>query len=119
MTAFLSRTRATRASGATLAAVLAYVAAGAQTAAVEVQSGLVAFEATTNMPGVEVKGKSTALSAHAEAARDNNNLVLQQIRATLPVKTLATGMKVRDEHMRKYIFTTADGNEPDLQFTSE
>src|ERR1051326_508014 len=51
--------------------------------------------------------------------RENNSLALQQIRATLPVKSLATGMKVRDEHMRRYIFTTADGNEPDLQFNSE
>ena len=28
-------------------------------------------------------------------------------------------MKVRDEHMRKYIFTTADGKEPDLEFAAD
>ena len=28
-------------------------------------------------------------------------------------------MKVRDEHMRKYIFTTSDGREPDLEFAAE
>jgi polyisoprenoid-binding protein YceI len=95
------------------------MAAGEPTAAVEIQSGQASFEATTNMPGVEVKGKSNALSAHADVVRDNNNFVLQQIRATLPVKSLATGMKVRDEHMRKYVFTTADGKEPDLTFTAD
>jgi polyisoprenoid-binding protein YceI len=83
---------------------------------VDVQSGFASFEAATNMPGVEVKGKSNALSAHVDLSRDDNNLLIEQIKATLPVKSLATGMKVRDEHMRKYIFTAADGSEPDLQF---
>src|SRR5262249_18378789 len=94
------------------------IAAAAPSAVVEVQSGTASFDATTNMPGVEVKGKSNALSAHVDITRENNNLILQQIKATLPVRSLATGMKVRDEHMRKYIFATADGNEPDLEFSS-
>ena len=119
MTAFLSPSRISRLATGTLAVVLVSAASGGQPAAVEIQSGMVSFEATTNMPGVEVKGKSNALSAHVEIARDNNSLVLQEIRATLPVKTLATGMKVRDEHMRKYIFATADGKEPDLQFRAD
>ncbi len=34
----------------------------------------------------------------------------------MPVKSILTGMAVRDEHMRRYIFTTADGKTPDLHF---
>jgi len=102
-----------------LNALLTSIALGGQPAAVEIQSGLVSFESPTNMPGIEVKGKSNALSAHVDFERDNNNLVLQKLTATVPVKSLATGMKVRDEHMRKYIFTTSDGAEPDLVFTAK
>ncbi len=86
---------------------------------VGIESGTAVFESTTNMPGIEVKGKSTALTGRVSVAQDGNNLVLQGIDASLPVSSLATGMKVRDEHMRKYIFTTADGREPDLHFTAE
>jgi polyisoprenoid-binding protein YceI len=35
------------------------------------------------------------------------------------VKSLTTGMKVRDEHMRKYIFTTPDGQVPDVDFNAD
>ncbi len=82
----------------------------------EVESGTASFESSTNMPGIEVKGKSTALSAHVEVTRNSSGLTLRSIDATIPVKSLATGMKVRDEHMRKYIFTTSDGQTPDIRF---
>ena len=36
----------------------------------------------------------------------------------MPVKSILTGMAVRDEHMRNYIFTTADGKTPNLHFES-
>jgi polyisoprenoid-binding protein YceI len=36
----------------------------------------------------------------------------------VPVKTLNTGMGLRDEHMRKHVFTTADGQVPDLRFSA-
>jgi polyisoprenoid-binding protein YceI len=38
---------------------------------------------------------------------------------TVPVNSLATGMKVRDEHMRRYIFQTNSGDVPDLRFSAE
>ena len=82
-------------------------------------SGRVTFESVTNMPGIEVKGRSAALTAHVEIVRDSSKLVLHHMDASVAVKTLATGMKVRDEHMRKYIFTTADGQEPDLRFAGD
>ena len=90
-----------------------------QSGLLEVESGTAAFEAATNVPGVEVKGVSNALNGHAVFTRDGNTLLLEQVRVVLAVKTLSTGMKVRDEHMRKYIFTDKNGQEPDLEFTAE
>jgi polyisoprenoid-binding protein YceI len=101
------------------AIIAALAAQTGSTDVIEVATGAATFESVTNMPGIDVKGKSSTLSAHVEVSREAEGLVLQQIVAALPVKSLATGMKVRDEHMRKYIFTTSDGREPDVQFTAE
>lgn len=87
-------------------------------APLEVNSSSVTFYASTNVPGVEIKGKSTSLTAHTEVTRSENAIILAAIDASLPVKSLDTGMKVRDDHMRKYIFTTADGEQPDIRFSS-
>ncbi len=89
------------------------------TSVVAVESGTATFDAGTNVPGIEVKGKSNTMAARAEVSQDSKGLVLQRIEASVPVKSLATGMKVRDEHMRKYIFTTPDGQEPDLHFAAD
>jgi len=83
------------------------------------ESGTAAFESATNVPGIEVAGKSTALSAQVEISDTGGRLLLRHIDALLPVKTLTTGMKMRDEHMRKYIFRTTDGQEPDIHFTAD
>ena len=45
-------------------ALLALVLAGeGSPEGIEIESGSVSFEAVTNMPGIEVKGTSTSLSA--------------------------------------------------------
>lgn len=85
----------------------------------DIESGAASFESATNVPGVEVKGKSVSLTGHLRITRDDHGLTLEGIDVSLPVKTLATGMKVRDEHMRKYIFTTGDGQVPDLRFSAD
>lgn len=98
-------------------------AAGSETkpepAIVAVQNGTATFVANTNIVAVSVKGKSSALEAVVELHRGAEGLQLDRIEARLPVKTLATGMGLRDEHMRKYIFTTADGQIPDLRFKGD
>jgi polyisoprenoid-binding protein YceI len=86
---------------------------------VAVQNGTVAFVSNTNVPAISVKGKSNALEARVSLRRTPDGLQLEHIDARLPVKTLVTGMGMRDEHMRKYIFTAADGNVPDLHFAAE
>jgi polyisoprenoid-binding protein YceI len=74
------------------------------------------FVVNTTVPGISVKGKSAALQAHAIVQRGPEGLRLVNVEATVPVKSIQTGMSVRDEHMRNYIFTTADGKTPDLRF---
>lgn len=84
----------------------------------EVSSGTVAFEVATNVPGVEVKGKTNAVTAHIQINSTAEGVLVQRMEALIPVRTLSTGMKVRDEHMQKYIFTAASGQVPDIVFSA-
>jgi polyisoprenoid-binding protein YceI len=86
---------------------------------VEVTSGTATFDASTNISAINVHGKSTNLQARAAVKETGDVLTIERVDATLPVKTLTTGMGLRDEHMRKYVFTTSDGQTPDVKFTSE
>lgn len=82
---------------------------------IAVEGGTASFVVSTNMPAISVKGKSTALQARARVQRNPDGLQIEQIEATIPVKSILTGMSIRDEHMRRYIFTTADGKIPDVE----
>ena len=84
-----------------------------------VESGAALFRSATNVAGIEVSGTSKAVSARAEMEVASAGLSIRNIEATLPVGSLSTGMNIRDEHMRKYIFTTPSGDQPDLHFASE
>ena len=83
---------------------------------IQVEAGVVSFDATTNISAVTVHGKSAALKAQVRLRQTDADLVLEDVSAWLPVTTLSTGMGVRDEHMRKYIFTAGDGQLPDVRF---
>ena len=100
-------------------ACLPALAAPGSGLSVQVASGNAGFLAPTNVPGIEVKGTSSALTATADVSRGESGLIVQRIDARLPVNSLATGMKIRDEHMRKYIFTGPSGDVPDIRFTSD
>ena len=97
--------------------------AGAQSAgdanAVEIRGGTAAFAVDTNISAISVHGKSNALTARLRLRPAPDGAVLEGIEAAVPVKSLGTGMGLRDEHMRKRIFTTPDGELPDLRFTSD
>jgi polyisoprenoid-binding protein YceI len=103
---------------ACFAAASAFAASETKTESgtIAVQAGTAVFVANTNVAAISIKGKSTALVAKLSLRRLAEGLQLEHIDARLSVKTLATGMGLRDTHMRKYIFTTADGQVPDLQF---
>jgi len=85
---------------------------------VEVRGGTAIFEAATNVSAISVHGKSTGLDARASVREGSDGLALERVEATLPVKSLATGMGLRDEHMRKLVFTNPDGSVPDVKFVS-
>jgi polyisoprenoid-binding protein YceI len=93
----------------------------AQTAsdAVEVRGGTATFAVDTNISAISVHGKSTSMTARLRFRQGPDGPVLEGIEAALPVKSLNTGMGLRDEHMRKHIFTTEDGQLPDLRFTAD
>jgi polyisoprenoid-binding protein YceI len=83
---------------------------------VEVVKGTVSFEAATSLPAMSVRGTSNQLVARARMRRGLEGVTLEEIEATLPVRSLVTGIGVRDEHMRTRVFATADGRLPDLRF---
>ncbi|HXB70651.1 MAG TPA: YceI family protein [Candidatus Acidoferrales bacterium] len=98
------------------AAALAASDTKTELATIAVQGGTATFVANTNVAAVSVKGKSSALVAKLSLRRAAEGLQLEHIDARLSVQTLLTGMGLRDSHMRKYVFTTADGQVPDLHF---
>jgi polyisoprenoid-binding protein YceI len=100
----------------TVVVCLSAVPVWGDAANVIVEGGSATFIVNTTVPGICVKGKSSALQAHAVVERDGGNLRVDKIEATIAVKSIATGMALRDEHMRRYIFTTSDGKMPDLRF---
>jgi polyisoprenoid-binding protein YceI len=91
----------------------------ADDAMVGVNQGTISFEVATNVPALRVHGKSTSLAARARVGAGPDRFVLEQIEAIVPVRSLETGMALRDDHMRKYIFTTAAGDIPDVQFSGD
>lgn len=85
---------------------------------VEVRNGTASFETATNMPAIRVHGTSNQLRAQARLRENGDGITLEDLEATLPVASISTGLGLRDTHMRKYIFTTAEGDLPDLRFVA-
>src|SRR3954453_16928682 len=85
---------------------------------VAIENGVASFHVRTNIPALEVSGKSASLQARVRMHRDSDGVKLEHIEAWVSATTLKTGMSLRDEHMRKRIFTTSGGEVPDLRFES-
>jgi polyisoprenoid-binding protein YceI len=81
--------------------------------------GTATFNSTTSVPMISIHGKSTALEGRARIRHDGDSLVVEQLEAVVPIRTLSTGMSLRDEHMRKQVFTTPDGDLPDMRFVAD
>jgi polyisoprenoid-binding protein YceI len=97
-----------------------YVTAGTaiDPAPVEVQRGSVTFDVGTNVLSLGVHGTSDVLKASAHLREGAEGLVIERVEAAVPVESLTTGLRLRDEHMRKYVFTTSSGEVPDLRFSA-
>ncbi|HEY1305342.1 MAG TPA: YceI family protein [Vicinamibacterales bacterium] len=91
----------------------------ADAAVVEVSGGTATFDIGTSISAINVHGKSVNLRARARVHRSADTMTIEQLQATLPVSTLTTGIALRDEHMKKYVFTTADGQVPDVTFAAD
>jgi polyisoprenoid-binding protein YceI len=89
--------------------------AGEHAAAVEVRAGTISFQVATTLPALRVHGTSNQLQAHARLRDSGDRIVLTDVDASVPVMSLNTGLALRDEHMRTYIFKTPDGNLPDVR----
>ena len=85
---------------------------------VKVEGGSVSFEVATNVFSTTVTGKSTALAGTTHVRDTGAELQLERIEASVAVASLRTGIRLRDEHMRKYIFETGDGQLPDVVFSA-
>jgi polyisoprenoid-binding protein YceI len=87
-----------------------------QATTLAVDRGSVSFSVKTNALGLSLTGKSDALGGSVELRKVGDGVFLDRVEAWLPVKTLETGMKLRDEHMRKHVFDKPNGESPDLRF---
>ena len=85
---------------------------------IEVQRGSVTFDVGTNLLSLSVHGTSDVINASADLREGNEGIFIEQVDAMVPIESLTTGLRLRDEHMRKYIFTTPTGDMPDLHFSS-
>jgi polyisoprenoid-binding protein YceI len=81
--------------------------------------GTATFHSATTVPMINIHGKSSALEGRARIRHEGDSLVVEQLEAVVPIKTLSTGMGLRDEHMRKQVFTTPDGTLPDMRFVAD
>jgi polyisoprenoid-binding protein YceI len=108
-------------SGLCLSTVLAFAGAlrPADTEIIGIESGTVSFDVVTNALGYNFAVSSNAIKGSLELSRDTSGLVLQKMDYTLPVESLSSGINVRDEHMRQQVFTTKDGQIPDLRFVAD
>jgi polyisoprenoid-binding protein YceI len=86
---------------------------------IRIERGTVSFEVATNVFAMLVQGKSDALTGGTRLRESASGLRLEGLEAAVPVKSLETGIKLRDKHMREYIFRTADGQVPDVRFSAE
>lgn len=84
----------------------------------EVRGGSVSFDVATNVRAISVTGKSTELKASARVLQRGDGLAVEELQATVPVRSLSTGLGLRDDHMRRYIFSTDGGETPDVQFVA-
>lgn len=91
----------------------------AAAAVVEVSGGTVTFDVATNVPAVGVHGESKALQGRVRILQSPGGVALEELEAVVPVNSLKTGIGLRDDHMRKHIFTTTAGSVPDLRFVAK
>lgn len=111
-------TAALATTGLAVAATSGVSASPVEPATLEVSRGTVSFDVATNVGVLKVHGESKTLQGRARVREGPAGMVLEQLQASVPVNALKTGISLRDEHMRKRVFTTSTGEAPDLGFVA-
>src|SRR5205085_7384341 len=70
---------------------------------VTIHGGHVSFSVSTSTLGIDVQGKSDDLEGRVAMHRAADGVILDRVTASLPVKSLHTGIGLRDSHMRKWV----------------
>lgn len=87
----------------------------AASARAETLQGKIEFTAVSNVKMFKFNGASSTFESKVE--RTGNQLKSLELR--VPVSSITTGMGVRDEHMKKRIFTAPDSTTPDIVFKAD
>jgi polyisoprenoid-binding protein YceI len=77
-----------------------------------VQLGNIKFTANTNVRMFKFTGEVKDLTS--SLARTNGTL--SSFALTIPVKSIKTGMDIRDKHMQERVFTASDNTLPDITY---
>jgi polyisoprenoid-binding protein YceI len=83
--------------------------------------GTVKFVAVTNtnVSLLTVQGQSRQMTGSLMLVKGERRVELQSIRARIDPKSFKTGMSLRDEHMRRKVFSLANDTMPELEFVSD
>ena len=81
--------------------------------------GTVKFVAAANVSIFTVHGQSREMTGSLMLVKGERRIELQNIRARINPKSFKTGISLRDEHMRRKIFSLANDTTPELEFVSD
>lgn len=77
------------------------------------------FVAPTNRDFITIHGSSNEINGQLKLFENGDSILLENINIQIPIKSLKTGMSLRDNHMHEKIFKTSKGTMPDIVFNSE
>ena len=109
-----------RGLGAMLALFLTPVAAAAEaTQHISLTGSAVRFTVPVNLKAFTIHGRVDDLSGSALLDSGKSGFVLRDIKVSVPVESIDTGIAVRDRHMRERVFQTTSGELPAVTFVAE
>lgn len=84
-----------------------------------VLAGTVKFAAATNVSVLSVHGQSSQMTATLRLRKNGDHVELENVHARVDPKTFTTGMSLRDQHLRKKVFSLDNDTMPELQFVGD
>jgi polyisoprenoid-binding protein YceI len=115
----LRKFRTIEAVGVLALFVFGSVAYAQEPSDLRVLGGTVKFDVPTNLPVLSVHGQSNEMTATLRLRDNGTHVELENVNARIDPKTFKTGMSLRDEHLRKKVFSLENGTMPELQFVGD